>query len=136
MRRLGWLLHAMRKPVEASMFVYSTGLLFLSLYILSPWYAPSAGSSFSTFDGRRVAELCVAGFLLLLSLPGVIQPFVHEDQKEKWLKRATFNIFLGFFFLFLLRVIVAGWTPVIWLYPLLISLSSGIKRIFVGVRKE
>lgn len=117
------------------MFVYSTGLLFMSLYILTPWYSSGAGSSFATFDGKRIVELCVAGGLVLLAAPGVILPFVREENRVKWLKRATFNIFLGFFFLFLLRVVVAGWTPIIWLYPLLISLSSGIKRIFVEVRK-
>ncbi len=136
MKRLGWLLHAMRKPVEASMFVYSTGLLMLSLYIISPFYESRVGSALSTFEGARLAEIGIAVVFALMALPGVISPFVHENTRTKLMKMATFNIFLAFFFLFLLRVVVYGWTPWIWIYPLMISLSSGIKRIFIEVRQE
>jgi len=118
------------------MFVYSTGLLMLTLYIMSPWYASGEGSSFDTFEGQRIGEYIVAGGLMLLAIPGIIVPFVDEKKRSQWLKRATMGIFLGFFFLFLLRVVVYGWTPWIWIYPLMISLSSGIKRIFIEVRTD
>lgn len=136
MRRLAWLLNAMRKPVEASMFVYSTGLLMLSLYIMSPWYHAAESSAAAAFDGQRIGEFVMASVFIICSLPGVIVPFVKEERRTHWLKHATFGIFLAFFFLFLLRVILYGWTPWLWIYPLMISLSSGIKRIFIEVRQE
>lgn len=136
MNKVGWLISAAKKPVEASMFVYSTGLFFLSLFIMSPFYHAAVSSPFSTFYGQRALEFFVAVFFLASSLPGLIVPFVREEKRMRWLKHSTFGIFLSFLFLFVLRVAVAGWIPLIWIYPLLISLSSGVKRLFLEVRKE
>lgn len=118
------------------MFIYSMGLAALSLYIISPFYSSATGSSFSTFDGERLLEIIIAVGFLLAAVPGIITLFLKEEKRLPWLKRSTFGIFLSFFFLFILRIAVAGWTPWIWIYPLIISLSSGMNRLFLEVREE
>lgn len=126
-----WILSAIKKPVEASMFVYSLGLLVLATHVVLTTET-GQGSVFYYFD--YPLQLLFGMSLIILAIPGIIVPFARN--RVKWLKHATFGIFLAFFFLFLLRVVIYGWIPWIWIYPLMISLSSGIKRLFVEVNRQ
>lgn len=132
MGKMSWLLKAARNPVESVVFIFSTGLFLFSCYMLTPLYAATyvISSGFPT----RLGELGLGLLFLLASVPGMTSMF-YKNQK-KVLKLSTFNLFLSFLFLFVLRVLVQGWFPLTWIYPLMISLAHGALRLYLEVSKD
>lgn len=135
MRSLGFVLRLFRNPVEGVIFIFSSGLFGYALYVLSPWYQQKYTTAVSA-GLNSTAEIALAIFFALTTLPGLIAPFMRKDQREKSLKLATFAIFVSFLFLFILRIAILGWLPVTWLPLVMISLASGYLHIWLKVRKE
>jgi uncharacterized membrane protein len=133
MRGLGFVLKLFRSPVEGVTFIFSAGLFGYALYVLSPLYVsnyPSAVSEGLNHGG----ETALVIFFLLTTLPGLLAPFMRK--RERALKLATFSSFVSFLFLFILRVAIFGWLPVIWLPLIMISLASAYLHVYLKVRKE
>jgi hypothetical protein len=121
-------------PVESITFVFSVTLVISALWIVGPWYIPSADSPIQAAFVRRVVEVSVGGILLICGLPGTIAPFSTKPLGK--LKVGTMLVFLCFFFLALLRLLIFGLLPLTWLPILMIALASGILRLHLGTRLE
>lgn len=128
-----WLLNAVRSPVETIMFLISIALFAVAFYYSSPWY----NSEYSTALSNSFTELerpIVSLILIIVSVIGIFAFFVREN-KDKWLKAATFNLFTTWLFLCILRWVSVGFIPFTWVPILALSLISGLLRLYVGVHK-
>lgn len=135
MKRFGWLLIAARKPVESILFIFSVCLMGYSLYVMSPWYDPGFPTTLTATPPNRVTEFVVASLFLLSSLPGLVAPFV-EKPRQLYLKLASFGMFLSFLFLTILRLVIYGPIPVTWVHLIGVSLTCGLLRLYLEVRKD
>lgn len=134
-KKLAWLVNAVRNPVEMVLFVYSFGLLLFALFLISPFYVANAGSSIWQIVPERAAEMVVGLLFFLVSLPGTIAPFQKKTKRVATTKKAALCMFSAFLFLAILRILIYGWLPATWLPLLMISLTSGGLRLYLEVRR-
>lgn len=112
-------------PVPAILFVLGLGLFIMGAYLVSPWYVPSAPVN-TTFDNQRSYEIGMGVLYVLLGGSNVLGMIF----KNKWLKNFSATlIMMGYFFLVLLRIIVIGLIPLVWLPLLICALIAGICRL-------
>lgn len=131
MKSLGTLLNkAVRSPVEGVIVIFSSGLLFYALYLVSPWY--DASYAIATDALQRNAEYAFGLFMIVTAVPGLISLFVKESQRRtRFLKTASTGVFLSFLFLAILRVALFGFTPFTWLPLIMISLASAFLHLWL-----
>jgi hypothetical protein len=135
MKSFGTLLNkAVRNPVEGVIGIFSFGLLFYAVYLVSPWY--HAGYNVATAGLQRNAEYVFGAFMILTAIPGLIAPFVNEFKRGRLLYTATTGVFLSFLFLTILRILLFGFIPFTWLPIIMISLASAYLNVWLKVRKE
>jgi len=134
MKSMSNLLKAARSPIEGVISIFSIGLFLYALYLISPWY--HANYNVATAALQRNAEYALGAFLILVTLPGIIAPFLKAKKRFKALEISSFGIFLGFLFLTALRIIFFGWIPVTWMPSVLISFASAYINLWLKVRRE
>lgn len=127
MRRFKWI---EEHPVEAVVFVFALGLAFFAAFLLSPFYHNGIGNTVAASLPARWQEQGLASFFIVTSIPGLVAPF-NKKIPNVWLEWGTMGMFMSFLFLFLLRVTLYGWIPFTWLPLLIISIASGILRIYL-----
>jgi hypothetical protein len=136
MKILKWLRVSANNPIESIVFIFALGLFVFSIYLAIPQDALTHVVSPITQNfAVQVQAWFVAGIMLLCSVPGLIFPFFKNQARIKLLKIASFCLFATFFFLSALRVLTFGWIPLNWVTTLMISLVSGIIRLFWESKK-
>ena len=115
---------ASSNPLELIMFIFAAGMATYFLFFLSPFYSGSLAAAIATplsvSLAPRALEVAFGVLFLLLALPGLLVPFGASTSWKRW---SSTLLFVDFFFLALLRIMVIGWLPVIWLPNALIALS-------------
>lgn len=117
------------------LFVYSLGLFCFSCYILGPWYV-QAGTPLSISLNQRIVEYVVGVIFILSSMPGMMAPVLDNEKRRKALKLSSVLLFLIFLFLAIIRILITGFIPLTWVPLLLIALTAGGLRLYLGVRKD
>lgn len=132
MRRFKWI---ESHPVEAVIAVFSLGLMVYALFVLSPFYHADLGNSIAASLPARWQEMLLGSFFLSTSIPGLIAPF-NRKVPNVFLEWGTMGMFMSFLFLTIVRIALYGWIPFTWLTLLVISVASGILRIYLRSHRQ
>lgn len=111
-------------PVPATLFVLALGLFLMGAYIASPWNVPSTPVA-RTFH-QEIAEVLFGCLYMLLGAMGWLGSLINSRRLTII---SPYALMMGYTFLGLLRIIVAGWFPVTWLLLFMLAIIAGICRL-------
>lgn len=132
-----WLIKVLRHPIETMQSLFSFGILMLGLYLTSPWYQAGENTPVGVSLTQRSAEIFLGLCFVAISYFGLRAIGLRDrDARERYYKLASFGTFLGFLFLVVLRLITIGFVPFTWVPTLLVSLASGLIRLYLAVRHK
>lgn len=115
-------------PIESMQSIIAIALILFGLFLLSPWYVPSP--QFIEAASVSTNVLLRDGIFSLLfiapALTTVLGWFSTKFRTSEWRARACFGMFVAIMFVTLLRIILIGFTPPIWLFYLGMGLISAV----------
>lgn len=117
-------------PVYTIAVILAIGLLIFGIYVIGPWYVvlptTAVGATFDTAISRVL--------LGIVYITPAILTVVGAKRPRKWqAKYGTFGVALAYTFIAILRVITQGFIPLIWLFPLICGLVTGICYLWVSL---
>lgn len=102
-----------RTPILLIHLLLAIILILYGLYIGSPLYAPDSTTGLGLlFAQQWVVHMTVAIYLI----PGIITLLALIRSSHRWLSIGAFGMTLAFLFSALLRILVIGFVPAIWLF--------------------
>lgn len=97
-------------------------LIVYGLYIGSPLYTPDSATGLGLMFAQQWVVYLTA---IIYLIPGLITIVALIKSSRSWLSVGTFGMTLAFIFSALLRVMVIGFVPAIWLFYLgLVGVSA------------
>lgn len=124
---------------EILLFLFGVGLMVFALYIVGPWFLSYVGtvSPISVGVAQRSAQIVIGLFFLFSSGVNVSIPIFRKTSKRLTVtKLAAILSFISFSFLAFLRILVFGWLPLTWIYPVMLALACGVIRVYLELRAK
>lgn len=134
MRKFEWVAPHL---AEILLIIFGLALATFALYIIGPWFLNFLGSNSVVGAGvpERGLQLAVGLFFLVTSLVNLSIPaFRNPVKRLRVAKYAALGSFLSFVFLAFLRILVFGWIPLTWIYPVALALASGLIRLYLETK--
>ena len=121
-----------RRPIETIEVLIATVLFLFGIYLLTPSYMEGGPNSFGiAFRDNEVAKTFVAITLYIVSsLPILLGLFFKRLRTCRWRAWATMGMFIGAMFVTLLRILIIGFNPPLWLFTLALGLIIGVCHVY------
>ena len=98
-------------------------------YLLLPNYTPAAGSVLSQVAGSPEVSI---GIAVLYIVSGVVAFLGAWSNRAKVRRYSTGLLFISMLFTVLIRLIVVGLTPTLWVWPMILAAVAAIDNWSIG----
>lgn len=124
---------------EILLFIFGAGLMVFSLYIVGPWFLSyvTGISPIAAGVSERSAQIIIGLFFMFSAAVNLSIPMFRKSKRRLMItKLAAALSFISFSFLVFLRILVFGWLPLTWIYPVILALACGVIRIYLELRAK